>query len=285
MALTLNSFVSGGSANVEVASITTAAFTPGSNRKLYIAVFEEAGGSGTDITHTSNTGGLTFTRIYNSAEYFNASSGYERFALFEAPVGTSPGSMTVTFDTAIFAQTSTSVYGVFEIVGSTGQAALRSGQAVENSGLGNGSGASGTLPTAALTGNLTIIFAGRNNDGSALASSPAAGGFNATAVFDTGLTQYASICAFQSSTFTGTSTGLPNLGSTISEWITLLVEFEEISNTPQTGYRLIQTGSPNKRLTQNGNTRVLQGGGPPSTARVTDKLVRPRGGIINSRYY
>lgn len=233
MTLTATSRASASASGSETQTVTTSSFTPASTSKLYLLIYALSASGTLDLTVASNTGGLTFTLLLQNAQS-TADSEFSRLALYEATVAVSPGAMTITLDAGASTKTGWIAYGVFDVTGSVGTPGVKSGQIIGNSGAGAAgnavTGPSGTLPTAGTTGNLALMMGGRNNDTTDVATAPAAGGFSATALIDTGATIFSATCIFQSSTFTSTTATIADLGQTISAWHTILVEIEEAAS-------------------------------------------------------
>lgn len=228
MAITLTTRLSAGFAGGAAATATSGSFTPSANSKLYVAVMIVAsGGDGSlfDIVHTSNTGGLTFSRVAQTTHSGGGNGG--KMALFEASVGGSPSSMTVTFDVdSDGAETSYTWIGAFDATGNSVQ--IKSGQTATAATLGSGGSAeshtSGTLPASATTGNTAIVVLGRNNDDAGAAAVPSGWTalFNPTDIYVSG------VCFYRTD-FTGTSVTITDAGETVHAMGSVILELEEAS--------------------------------------------------------
>jgi hypothetical protein len=230
VAITLTTRLSAAFAGSPAATATSASFTPAANSKLYVPVFIVAsGGDGSlfdNIAETANTGGLTFTRVAQSA--FTGGGNAARIALFEAAVGGSPSAMTVTFDVDDGgAETAYTWIGAFDATGSVGTPQIKSGQIITKAELDGGgsaeSHASGTLPSAATTGNASVLVVGRNNDADGAASVPSGW----TALFNPTGSYISGVC-FHRSDFTGTGpVTVTDMGEQVFASCSVLFELEE----------------------------------------------------------
>jgi hypothetical protein len=242
VAISLTTRLSAGYSGSDAATATSASFTPSANSKLYVVVFVvDGGGDGSDldIVHTSNTGGLTFTRLIQSTHSGGGNGG--KIALFEASVGGSPSSMTVTFDVdSDGSETAYTWIGAFDATGTSVQ--VKSGQIITSVGDGSGGSsaslASGTLPSAVTSGNTAVFIIGRNNDGGAAASVPSGW----TAQFNPTDTYISGVC-FKKTDFTGTSVTCTDVGDFIYAMGSILLELEEAGGGGGTTHALASTGS------------------------------------------
>lgn len=228
MTITLTNRASASANGATAATRTTSSFTPGASRNLYVFVTggTDFGIHGLDITHVSNTAGLTFTRLTSSAFNIGGGGGDIGSALFEATVGSSPAAMTITFD--VGSVNGWLAYGIFDAVGSVGTVGLKSGQ-IATANETDGGGATethttGTLPGSATSGNPTVLMVGKQNDGNGLITAPS--GFSTT-LFDTGNTQFFAVAGLVNTGFTGTSVTVTDLGTTINCSTSILAELEE----------------------------------------------------------
>lgn len=227
LSATHSTSLSGGGA--EVQTVTTGAFTPGANSLLCLFVFADSTTTGIDLTVTANTGGLTFTQQLQTAQS-NFDTEFQRAALWTAPVGGSPGSMTITIDAGASTKTAFMGYGVsYMSDGSGNPPQIKAGQIIGNSendaGGNTETHTSGTLPAAATSGNLTAFNMGVQNDATGAMTGPSSGGFSL--LYDTAATAtFAAGGCATSTTFTGTSSSFVDLGNSINSSHSILVEFE-----------------------------------------------------------
>lgn len=227
MALSAVNLASASASGSEVQTVTTSAFTPVSNTRLVIYARGDSATTGVDLSITSNTGGLTLGAPDYQFTQQSADLAFNRIAAWFPAIGTSPGSMTVTIDAGASTKTAWITYGVVYVTDGTGTAPqLKAGQVIgsnaDNAGGATETITSGTLPTAATSGNVTLFLIGRNNDNAGTATAPA----TFSALHDTGAIQFESVVAFSSTTFTGVSTTCTDLGTTIENSNSILAEFE-----------------------------------------------------------
>jgi hypothetical protein len=218
-----------------VATRTSNSFTPVANAMLYGFIQALRDGSGTlDIIEASNTGGLTTTRKAHSSETTGAFSGAG--ALFEAPVGGSPSSMTCTYDP--FAGSADNGYPwilLFSALG-TNPIQIKSGQIVTKAEDAAGSSAfshtTNSLPNPVTNGNTAVLILGRNNDSAGAATGPAGWTLLVEA---TGSDVSGAI--WTKTDFTGQSATISVCGNTVHAMSSLLFELEEVGGRTQEGFR------------------------------------------------
>jgi hypothetical protein len=232
MTITVTPRASAGESTGSAQTKTTTSFTPTANSMLYMFAGAARDGAGVaiDLTESANTGGLTFTRLIQSGTggtFFGAA------ALWEAAVGSSPGSMTITIDAGAGAIVGYIAYSVFDVIGSLDGIRVKTGQIKANAEADAGGNTethtTGTFDVAATTGNAVIVGFSSNSDGGGSPAVPASGGFSA---IHTTVGTFTNISTFASTTFTGTNTTCPDLGQTVNGSGSVLFELEEFSITP-----------------------------------------------------
>lgn len=213
-------------------TFTSGSFTPTANSTLFVWANSQNDGHTTapDIA-ISNTGGLTFTRVaQTAAAAFDVYNDYQgRGALFSAPVGGSPSAMTVTIDPHTGTQLSTSISLVaFDVT----QAELVQAIAVKAETDAYGDAESHTttaLGSAATTGNLSVLCVGVGGDVAGAAATPS--GWTALASQSQ---IYTHAAVFYRTDFAGTSVTISDLGEDVGHSFTALFEIRSPSGVTGT---------------------------------------------------
>ena len=212
--LLFNHASSSGGANP---SVTSASFTPPANSLEFVQHSHSAVSHATvpDV-QISNTGGLTFARYVTAVGEFSGTNDIQG-ALFVAPVGGSPSSMTVTVDpfpTANDAYQSMLGYAVTEgeiLQGPVGRIVVD----------GATTHTTAALPVATTAGNLVIAGFSTHTTGGTVPSAPS--GF--TLLASTG-TNYQMNTVFYSTTHVGTTVTCPDLGESLYVSASWIMEIE-----------------------------------------------------------
>jgi hypothetical protein len=207
-------------------SYVSASFTPSARSKLYCLVWVEHN-FGELPTITSVAGGsLTWTKKSSAS----SSGGFPgEISLWEADIGSSPSSMTVTMTSDISAYVT---YAIFDVKGFG--PAIVDGQIVasatgEDTGGGVPTLTTGTLPNAATTGNLVICCAAGNRDSGTVIATPS--GFTVLGTPPSGGGQFELCKVSYSTSFTGTSTSFSNSPDN-EDMGSIFLEIEETYESP-----------------------------------------------------
>jgi len=209
------------------ATTTSASFTPPADSLEFVQHSHSANGHSTvpDV-QISNTGGLTFGRSVTDVVDFAGPNDIQG-ALFAAPVGGSPSSMTVTVDpfpTTDAAYQSMAGFAVTEgeiLQGPVGRIVVD----------GATTHTTAALPVATTSGNLVIAGFSTHTTGGVAASAPS--GFTLLVAQDT---NYQMQSIFYSTTHVGTTVTCPDLGESLYVTASWIIEIETPSAPPTGAY-------------------------------------------------
>lgn len=159
-------------------TFTSASFTPTASSKLY--VFVQANGENnpapTVRAWSASGGSLSYTKLAEPVtRAWTSAGGYDgNCAIFEADVGASPSSMTVTVDPDTGSANAFYMsWAIFDVSGGT----ITHTQTIQSASAQNGNGNSETLAVAlgssATNGNLSVACFGVFGTGGGAASTPA----------------------------------------------------------------------------------------------------------------
>lgn len=216
-------------ANVPASSAATSrgsgTFTPSADSKLYVFSWTENNTAANFTMSITDSVGLTWTQ-----KAFQQITSLFRptFYLWEADVGGSPVSMSVTINSTSSANIT---MDVFDVVGANPR--IKAGQLVTSIAANGANYVTGTLPAAATANNLSIELLGINTD--AFITPPTPASWNLLAKSPAGGAAYEKNGVFYRNDFTGTSTTVASTGENLS-YGTVLFEIEATpATTPISG--------------------------------------------------
>lgn len=247
MTLAITSRIQSG-ATASTASKVTSSFTPSASSKLYVYGFVETLIATNPALSISDSVGLSWTlkRSDGPVGTFRATQ-----YLWEADIGGSPAAMTVTLTLSGPASADIAM-AVFDVTGNSPQ--IKSGQVIGAIAATPATVTTGTLPTAATSGNLVVIAEGANRDSFTAVGTPA--GFTVLPTRPSGGSQYELVGISYSTAFTGTSTSHSNSPDN-EDAGTILLEIEEAAPV-DVGYGyVLQESGGNDRITLEDDTGFL----------------------------
>jgi hypothetical protein len=257
---------------------TSSSFTPTANSTLYVWAYGESDNHATSFSWSlSNTGGLSF----GSALYTTGDAGWagdtnyrSHGALFSATVGGSPSSMTVTADPFAGTENAQAIgMIIFDVTDDAVEIVQAATDAEQDAGGSTETHTTGTLGSAATTGNLTIFALGAAGDDVGAASTPS--GWTALSSQSDSQRHQA---LFYRTNFTGTSETCTDLGTSVGASVSVLFEITDgSSGTNASAGNAAATGaasSATAKVSPSGGHASATGAAGAATSKVS-----PSGGI------
>lgn len=233
MTMTITARGSGTTGTGTIQTLASSSFTPTAGAKLYAVGVAQNEGSSDAQSWSCSGGSLTWEQIaVTTQRQYAGITGYDSTSvMFEATVGGSPGSMTVTVDPHSDADFAYMSLHVFEVTG-TDVELVQFAAASDTKGSGGGVNDAThtvTLPGTATSGNLCIATLG----------GPCATGGPTTPSGWTALTsstqEYTQVNVFHRSDLSGDSITWTDCGQGIGAVHGIMIELEEAAPPPPAG--------------------------------------------------